>query len=504
MASLTSAAEFARRSQVDLANGLLGLTLNGNQATQNTDATANPQSTQDFALPSVVIAFRALATNAEHHELYLEFPALDLLPNDMNSYLEDPANIQYREQPASKAFDMNDPDALVYATYLETFGDISSAKIPEFHVYGQSASALVDSIERLASAPGISKLKVVAGRKNGHIVYLARLSTNWITAAHEYSELRDFVLGGSSWISILEQRDGESWADLLLDLLRRSSDRAYFHVRRQLRAYNASLAIAEDARLAMRWNTATLSSPNQLLVDSLQWLGGRSHESSAVFPCGHKSHANAFYLLHHATELEAAELTCTTCGHYALTDLQYHRVMMWWDRCERAKFFLDAECWAGLETTMLDPQNRFQVTYDELTTSVDEVLSTLETPESIDPFGLCPTTYRETATVQMHFYEILRDDSGSFSVSLEDGPAAFFSSAINSLRRSHRLQPQDDLDTALPVGYIHFLRRWIHRVFVLLATRAQKKDNELVESLMEMMLSGKDEDQKGSRKRGRK
>ncbi|KXT11618.1 hypothetical protein AC579_159 [Pseudocercospora musae] len=68
--------------------------------------------------------------------------------------------------------------------HLETFGDVSSAKIPEFHVCGQSASALVDSIKRLASAPGISKLSVVASRKNGHIVSLARLTTKWITAAH--------------------------------------------------------------------------------------------------------------------------------------------------------------------------------------------------------------------------------------------------------------------------------------------------------------------------------
>ncbi|KAF7192284.1 hypothetical protein HII31_06316 [Pseudocercospora fuligena] len=421
----------------------------------------------------------------------------------MNYYLEDPANIQYREQPATKAFDMNDPDALVYATRLETFGDMSSANIPEYHVYGQSASALVDSIERLASAPGISKLRLVAGRKKGHTVYLARLTTKWITAAHEDGEVRDFVLGDSSWISILEQRDGDSWAELLLDLVRRSSDRAYFHVLRQLRAHNASLAIAEDGRLAMQWNTATLSSPNQLLVDSLPWLSGSSHESSAIFPCGHKSHANAFYLLHHATEVEAAELACTTCGHYALTDSQYHRVKMWWDRCERAKFFLDTKCWAGLENSILDPQNRFQVTYDELTTTIEEVLSTLETPESIDPFGLCPTTYEETATVQLHFYNMTRDETGSFGVSLEDGPPTFFTSAINSLRCACYLELEDDLDAVLPVGYLCFLRRWMERVFVLLATRAQAKDNELVESLVEMMLSGKDEDQKGSRKRGR-
>ncbi|KXT11619.1 hypothetical protein AC579_159 [Pseudocercospora musae] len=240
--------------------------------------------------------------------------------------------------------------------HLETFGDVSSAKIPEFHVCGQSASALVDSIKRLASAPGISKLSVVASRKNGHIVSLARLTTKWITAAH---------------------------------------------------------------------NT---------------WLGGTNHESSAIFPCGHKSHANAFYLLHHATELEAAELTCTTCGHYVAVP-SCHDVV-------------------GSLKHDVGPPKQIQVNYDELTTTIDEMHSILETPEYIDPFGLCPTTYAETATVQMHFYNIISDDSGSFSVSLEDGPPTFFSGAINSLRHYHRLRLQDGLDTVLPVRYICFLRRW--------------------------------------------
>ncbi|EME76863.1 uncharacterized protein MYCFIDRAFT_212735 [Pseudocercospora fijiensis CIRAD86] len=100
----------------------------------------------------------------------------------------------------------------------------------------------------------------------------------------------------------------------------------------------------------------------------------------------------------------------------------------------------------------------------------------------------------------MHFHAILRDNSGTLTISLEDGAQVFLTGATNSRRRSYRLELEDDLDGVLPVGYLIFMCRWMHRVR---SWRLEyEKDNELVETLMEMMMSDKNEDQERTRKRG--
>jgi hypothetical protein len=167
----------------------------------------------------------------DEHELKLEYPVLDLLPVDepVTPFLRPPAYTGYREEPNPGSY------------HLPLFGNDFIIRRPcnsdqTLPLPYLDPHNFFDSLERLVDIPGRTLLQIATytDHEDGN-VYRFRLRTEH---CNQRPVVMDFELSGIEWEAERCARPREIWMKLIWRLLRRASDRAYFHVHERLKKYS--------------------------------------------------------------------------------------------------------------------------------------------------------------------------------------------------------------------------------------------------------------------------
>lgn len=475
-------------TQSDLAEALLGLRIG-----DNNDVSEGVCDPTTIAQPTVDTSRRIIGANCDYHELHLEFPAMSLLPAvNKTPYLPEPANIYYRERPVEETLRLCAED-LSFHVRIETIATRENSSLPYLEaVLEHDAQALKESIERLGCTPGVSSLGFVAWLEDGIIQCRARLCARWIYTDKESVERTDLIFNYNDWLDLHGERGEFEWLDVVDDLLERSSDRAYFHVSANLRALDVDLARVNDQMLAQGWDSQSseLTVSNRTLVARMQWLEGNSQEATAILPCRHHLQVEPYYILNTLDERQAADFACLECGTYVLSDMDYEKVQLFRDKCWRLKHTLDERCWAALNAKLVGCSGSLAVSGAELFDAIESCGITLLVPESVYPIALCPGATFEIAALMSYFEQLLRGRNDKLTFEVGSAVEVLVGTSLQKLRLDSGIGQTDDIESLLPPGYSWFLKKWFTRVVAFLAARDERRENELVDELMTMMLSG--------------
>jgi hypothetical protein len=185
----------------------------------------------------------------DRHVLEIEFPVRGILPPgfdppDYTPLLNPPANLNRREASPDDQTRLG-----VYQSSCRIHLDTKNRKIPSRH----TLTSLQDTFKILTCGPGHSYLQAVAFYDPGMEKEFVRVSLH-ITFkqdanAHDY----DFEFTLKEWQHIVNE-GGCSCVRALDEIMTRSSDRAYYHVRNRLACdYGWEFAKSEEARWSAQW-----------------------------------------------------------------------------------------------------------------------------------------------------------------------------------------------------------------------------------------------------------
>ncbi|SMR45656.1 unnamed protein product [Zymoseptoria tritici ST99CH_1E4] len=455
------------------------------------DPVSDEHATGNPSIASSLSQTRSVGPHGSYHELHFEYPAMNLLPKKATPYLSRPKNLQYREAPRAGAFHQ-DTDNLSFSVQLQTLSTVADSHEPIF----EPCTSFIEAAQRLYFAPGVSNLELVAYYENEDIKYRARIRIRWITARGTSVESHTFNCTAAEWFDLLRDNQDDpatEWLYLLQDLTDRASDRAYLHVRQRLFAHNPDLSLAHDEQFADDWNTINLLSPNQLLHDRIIWRLGRGAE----LPCGcFNPGISEFYIINAMSESEAVEFQCHGCHKPVLTDQDMSHIAQRHDRRLRLKAKIAAQCWtlipAQIRASWPNNNKPFEISHAKIRETIQEILETLEVPESVVPAELCLTGTRETAIVTMRFFELFHQDEQRFSMIPEQMIELLVEAAQNKLRIEAGLDEDDDLTSVMPIGYAAFLQRWFERAVAKLEYYRERDvetlDRDAADELMGLMM----------------
>lgn len=219
----------------------------------------------DFAAITAILQRMGLE-NVEHnhHELRFEYPVLDLLDSDDEEFfpvLPYPENAGYRAKPASSRPHLADSGTDFFIRIPLRDGnasDFSPCTIPK----------LFTTIQQLGNVRGYSVLQIaISEGKYPTPTYHFRLITDCEGMREQMYEctLTEPVLG-----QVLASYQSAEWMQMMLGLINRSSDRAYFHVHERLRHYPWYQSQTERYEMDMKWDQEDLKKATQLLATSLR------------------------------------------------------------------------------------------------------------------------------------------------------------------------------------------------------------------------------------------
>lgn len=171
-------------------------------------------------------------THTHCHMLFLEYPSTSLITSyptgSQNLRLPPPKDAPYRETPDLSKYSLQ--RGLEYFVRYD---------VSQRHIEGNptlDVTNLTSAINQLSSWGGRSVLEAVTILDNqlGEEEYVFRLSTLWHGSGARQTHI--FRINEAQWRQMSMLAEAKPWSSPLLDLFSRASDRAYFHVQRQLHA----------------------------------------------------------------------------------------------------------------------------------------------------------------------------------------------------------------------------------------------------------------------------
>lgn len=421
------------------------------------------------------------------HVLSLEFPAVDLLPENVHPHIERPANLEHRRQP--------DPNSLQPDLGSEFFAVLKpqtrrTASLASTH---HGCNAVIGAIESLKDIRGSSVLRVVTFKNNADLEslgYRFELRTNLRRPFGDTSSSQQIELNQEASSSLLSYADNEPWIYLLRDLMTRASELAFFEVRARLLNAYPDAALEE-----YQWESAWYSEPprcaEQLFWDHLDpasaedknamyAMGDRSFQ--AEIPCGRLIHVRKVDVVKMTREACLAA-RCQTCSERVIQRSDQKELLLH-EECWRVEEFrarnvvwrkLDKEFWLSVtDVYAFDSRTIVEV--------LDLALNSFNGPRLICPPSLAPVNLYspETTMIMQHFGGVY----GQRNVEIHISPSDLFES-LYGLAMSTETGFGIIAKVRMPPDWDQFLIRWLIRAVTFLIERRCTNNEDGHESLHE-------------------
>ena len=165
----------------------------------------------DITAISTRLRNTALQTQT-YHELFINFPATELLPDGRRPHLDAPKGIGHRDKPIPEATASDATDIDFFHLFHVERSRSEATHVPN----DPDPGCLSSSIGRICGAAGRSVLDVVAWLDtDGQLVHYVRLSTIFEVRDCQVREAKELAYRGSDWADSLVMNKAEPWAELL-------------------------------------------------------------------------------------------------------------------------------------------------------------------------------------------------------------------------------------------------------------------------------------------------
>jgi hypothetical protein len=351
-----------------------------------------------------------------YHELQIEYPVLDLLPVDkpVTPCLRPPAHSGYREEPDPETYHLP-----LSGTDFKIRLTTSEADLPPPYLDSDNVFVLLPN---LVAVPGRSLLQIAS--YNDPIygdMYRFRLLTERCGKLKVVSETE---LDRYEWEAV---RDNSTkvWTKLIWRLLRRTSDRAYFHVHERLKTYSwYKKQLGEE-----EWNWKPEFDPKEFLAANLR-VGviarwnilynrlvegsdfGVLEETTFLLPCGHEQDMLPSYLGSMSVS-ECTRLNCDICGERVMGhDNGWHLWLLLRREQERRERFSRRELiWQQLTEEFPIQTYRVSVHPNVVHKALRHAMLYIVPPESASPLVLHMTRSEGFAEALNIFQGMLEGDT---------------------------------------------------------------------------------------------
>ncbi|KAK4620061.1 hypothetical protein CLAFUW4_11511 [Fulvia fulva] len=341
----------------------------------------------------------------QHHVLKLEFPIGSLLPDGSHLYLEPPKDVTHRCEPpedrrVSGILDLDFPVVLTPHTIAPTAGTAPH-------------QVLLDAVVDLPRLGGLSVLSVASyfDEATSEVVYLYRLTTTTVSG---FSSSRYFKLDSNESCMLFGLAPMHDWVSLLQHLVSRSSELAYYHVRKQLTDQYGIASAFEEER---RWETVWSESQRFNLRDAFHsrvksvFPDSATGERNALrlqLPCGHVMHTSTSIL----GQMYYEEYSTIACPHCEAPVLQYrvlYEVEVAVESLERHKRQRKNAHWISLDHVPSVHTRNFEG--KSLATAIRAALGSFMVSDLVAPPSLCFAATAYTQSIMQHFESFLSDES---------------------------------------------------------------------------------------------
>lgn len=336
--------------------------------------------------------YAARQTEPKDHRLFLDFPALDLLPDNVKlPHLDPPVDAAQRESPP------NSPSHLgVFDTSFFVIMPLRPRSVQPAR-YADKVQDLLSAIDSLPNNPGKSTLKMVAY----HDPYSQRLIYKFCLqkVVQRMKQNYDFELDEESCYRLMLHLNDVKWLRLLHHLVLRESDRAYYHVKERLEAkYGAQMTQSESENWPEPWYSRPPRRPKELLVlrlelDIVPYSNEIKLGAMLVFklPCGHKWAISRSDLVS-MTPTDCHRMVCDDCGARVWNDDDKHENLLRLKNYARMIYEPEAAFWRLLDDDVSTIQHQ---TFDAdlIYKALIKALPSLTPPPLVCPPELSPSPY---------------------------------------------------------------------------------------------------------------
>lgn len=341
------------------------------------------------------------------HMLFLEYPATSLIPSSptgrFSLRLQQPKDAAYREMPDLGKYSLQERGLDYFIRYDVTLRWPQGFPQPNFTDHPSA-------INQLSTCGGRSVLEAVtvSDNKLGEDSYIFRLTTLWHpSGAHQ---VHNFPFSKKDWKYLTTSPVSKAWTSLFQDLFSRASDRAYFHVKRQLHP-TEYLSIG-----AQKWDSYRIATANELLALNMRRVkvqdgmlclepvrdlwGERTGGFTVRLPCEHET-TTSIRFLKSLSKAECIDLVCGRCGRNVMQESDIRQAELGLERRRRQRASVDEILWKRLVAQNPDTVTHMAIPGQALCYALCHALRSMQVPESVTPRALCPAWSSE-ASAALH------------------------------------------------------------------------------------------------------
>ncbi|CAK3914499.1 Hypothetical predicted protein [Lecanosticta acicola] len=433
-------------------------------------------------------AARTVAPNSRHHEVRIVYPALELVPVDHGIKLSlcYPKDVEFRQEPRPNDFQLQ-ADNLDFYVKLPTADVQSQARIPsgpskqaaDLPNTGLGAKRIVEMMNLLHEAPGVSTLEVVAYSQNGGTPRLiTRLTTSWLTSQGRSSQkVRHLECDYPEWLDFMSSNLNVLWIKVIFDAMHRCSDRSFLAVHQKLHKFDTYHLIPQDqAEFGHLWSSRSIASANEVLLQCFALISPVIEDDRrldwARTLCGCYVKVNREHL-GRLSEEACKTYTCDRCGEPIMQKRHIRRIAIMHDLKERDQYKIQEQWWQYLNAAIPSGHQPVQVSPLALRDILSETLSSFRVPRSVMPPEFSPVNLPETKIVLNGLANVLQNPSipAIASVSYPDTCYQLAPVAVGALMCSTGVSSETELTAVLPPKYLQFLDVWFTRAVKLLVAR---------------------------------
>lgn len=417
-----------------------------------------------------------------YHVLNFQYPAEELLPEDVPPHLVPPRNMASRNQPP-------DGPRLLGMTDFSIYSMISSMSNPEPIRGVREHERLLSAVGELSRVQGTSVLKIVqyldTQSERGEIFCRVRLET---TTSSGFQIVRSFELNIREMNALRDHLYDYQGLRLLEHLIFCESDRAWYHVQANLR----SIPMWEYEENWIEWWATDLDKDfgktfrNQFVYLRPQ-QGSDSREVIELGTrCGHSVTVDrvAFESI---TLEDCISANCQRCGKPILDDDTREDLKTRYDTEKAVEFIKKNELWIRLDHDIVDGEFAFAA--DEVLAALELSLRSFTPPRLACPPGFSFGDYPATKAILENFRVNFEDSEDILRTTGKDLARRLYQTAMNTTIGS----------STVPIGQVvrrprfkEDLEFWLRRAVNLANASCNKKAEEesLLEAMSELNLQG--------------
>ena len=358
------------------------------------------------------------------HVLTYRSPAVELLPPGIKPFFAQPANIRKRQYPTETGCQTNVMDTTFFTVFtvgreVHPFDAVEVA-------YGDYEK-LIKAIDALKLRSGESKLSAVVYNSLPEtatfirLKYRFRLTTD--VAATGKATYQDFELDEDQWGCLAAFEDEEEWIEVLLDLVRKGSERAVLETRKVLyEAYGEAFTNAVEFGWAYEWllrrpRTIETLFRNHFLPacadQSLVFDKPGDAIINAKLECGHHVEVRKIWITSIAGR-DCLMQKCPRCSRRIMTTHDEKQLQLGEEWDELQQYRRETESWQELDA--LPPSDaQVLVSYKFLIDALWAALESFDMPETVCPPSMCPINFIETQAIKEIFLEAFCDNGIAMS-----------------------------------------------------------------------------------------